>query len=202
MTFSAKEQDCLIELMNMAYGATASAVADTIDAFTTLHVPQLFLLEHKQLLGHFSKHLDHNTAHYVSSQQFHGELDGEVLFILGQESAANLVKHLDGSEAESDNEMADAVMELCNIITASTMKNLADSLHPNIDLQPPKQQKIFGKEIDTIEGLDKYQHLIVISTVMEFQEQQINGELMVLCQDDTLDWLRAAVNKVIDELGY
>lgn len=201
MSFTADEEDCLVELMNMAYGATASAVADTIDAFSTLHVPQLTVLGRDQLMGLFGNILDKGTIHFVSSQPFLGGLEGEVLFILSKESATNLVKHLDDAEPESDNDLADAAMELCNIITSSTMKNLAESLHTTVELLPPSEFTVPSEKIQDLECFDKYSHLILISTVMEFKDQNINGQLLILCQDSALIWLKAALNKVLNELG-
>lgn len=202
MAFTDNERDCLIELMNMAYGATSSAVSDTIDAFSTLHIPELMLLKRSQLFDHLNKTLNTDTVYIVSSQQFRGKLEGEVLFILGKDSAINLARHLDDVDVVSDKELADAVMELCNIVTSSTMKNLATNLNSTIDLMPPYEQTIARSEIHNIDGLDKYNNAILLSTVMEFKEQHINGNLMVLCKDDAFNWLKEALNKVINELGY
>ena len=201
MIFTADERDCLIELMNIAYGATSSAVSDTINAFSTLHIPELFLYERNQLLDYFDKTLSKDTVYIVSSQQFIGKLDGEVLFVLGKESAINLVRHLDDVDVVSDEELADAVMELCNIVTSSTMKNLTASLDSTIDLMPPNEQIITRNGIHNIAGLDTYNNAILISTVMDFKEQHINGNLMILCKDEAFTWLKGALNKVINGLA-
>ena len=200
LTFNTDEQDCLIELMNMAYGATASAVADTIDAFSTLHVPELKVMDPSELVVLFEDMLEPDATHFVTSQPFVGEIEGEVMFILNNVSANNLVKHLEGTEAQSDSELADAAMELCNIITASTLKNLAESLNTSIELLPPHEFTVVGNNVHNIEGIDKYRHLILISTVMEFNDQNIKGKLLVLAHDEGLNWLKDALNRVLDEL--
>ena len=45
-----------------------------------------------------------------------------------------------------------------------------------------------------------YKCIIIISTEIKFEEQHIKGELLILSKDDSVLYIKEALNKILDEL--
>lgn len=48
--------------------------------------------------------------------------------------------------------------------------------------------------------IDKYHQVIIISTILQFENQNIRGELLILTTDDTIEFIKKLLDKILDEL--
>ena len=189
------ERDVLQELMNVAYGSATAVVAEMLDAFATLSIPKIEILQTKQLLEQFCTLKD--ESYFFSTQAFAGEFSGESAFFIDNESAQNLAKHL---ESESPEDLNDAILELTNVLTSSLTTKLAQEMHTQIKFSLPSISTLTLNQIEKTETFQQYKQVIVIDTQLNFEGQKINGEIFILTKDGSIEWLKIQLNNILEAL--
>lgn len=194
------EQDCLQELMNVAYGAATAAISEILDAYATLSIPKIEIIDVHDLKSYLNKSFNTLTPHYVSTQLINGKISGENLFVINKDSAINLAKEFDLYEEDlRDEELNDVLLEITNILSSSTISTLASQMETIVSFSPPNV-----KLVDSINDLDnkfinKYKKVIIISTELNFTEQNIKGELLILTTDHSISYIKDILNKLLEE---
>lgn len=200
LTLNEDEKDCLQELMNISYGEATAAIAKVIHQYATLDIPKIRTASAEEFKEYFLDKFDNNTVHYVSNQQIDGTLCGENMFIIDEKSIINLAKEFGLEDDEiNENELKDILLEISNILTTTTISKLADLLGASIIFAPPS-----SKIIQSVDNLDnryetKYLHIIIISTMIKFQDQDIEGELLIMTKDDSFLYIKDALNKILEK---
>jgi chemotaxis protein CheC len=195
------QKDCLQELMNISYGSATAAIADIIGKFAKLSIPRITTLSSESFKDYIKNKIEQYHVCYMVSQLLDGKLSGENLFLIDDKSLKNLALEFGLSEIEIDeDELKDVVLEITNIISSTTSSKLAELINTDILFSPPHVEIV-----DSIQSLDdhykvEYNHIIIISTVIEFEEQNINSELVIMLKDDSIIHMRDALDKVMDEI--
>lgn len=189
------EQDVLQELMNVAYGNATAVVADMLDAFASLSIPNIKIVEIQTLLENFRSLK--NESYFFSTQAFNGEFNGESAFFIDETSAHNLATHL---ELESLEDLDDAILELTNILTSTLTTKLAHEMDTSVSYSLPNISKVPLEDIIDVETFQQYTQVIVIDTQLNFQDQKINAEIFILTKDDSIQWLKTKLNTILEQL--
>jgi len=195
LSLTEDEQDVLQELMNIAYGNATAVVADMLEAFATLSIPQIKIMKTADLISEFQEKKE--ISYFFSSQAFSGEFNGETAFFIDEESANNLSTHL---ELESPEDLDDAILELTNVLTSSLTTKLAQEMETQITFSPPSITKLALNQIQEVDTFKHYSQVIVIETQLDFQEQKINGEIYILTKDGSIQWLKKQLNAILEAL--
>jgi len=189
------EKDILQELMNVAYGSATAVVADMLDAFASLSIPNIDIMDVNQLLSNF--HSLKSSSYFFSTQAFNGEFNGESAFFIDEISAQNLATHL---ELENEEDLDDAILELTNVLTSTLTTKLAHEMDTAVSYSLPSISKVPLEDIADVETFQQYTQVIVIDTQLNFQDQKINGEIFILTKDDSIQWLKIKLNTILEEL--
>ena len=189
------EKDVLQELMNVAYGNATAVVAEMLEAFATLSIPNIKVIQTKELLNEFQNLK--NDSYFFSTQAFVGEFSGESAFFIDEQSAQNLSSHL---ELESPEDLDDAILELTNVLTSSLTTRLAQEMDTQVKFALPNISKIPLNEIQNSKTFQLYDQVIVIDTQLNFKDQKINGEIFILTKDGSIEWLKNRLNTILEAL--
>ncbi len=189
------EKDVLQELMNIAYGNATAVVAEMLDAFATLSIPNIAVIPVNELLEQF-KHLK-NQSYFFSTQAFSGEFSGESAFFIDALSAQNLAKHL---EMESNEDLDDAILELTNVLTSTLTTRLAQEMQTQVSFSLPSIEQVPLAQIADVDTFKSYTQVIVIDTQLIFQDQKINGEIFILTKGESIQWLKQKLNQILEQL--
>lgn len=195
---SEEEKDRLQELMNVSYGSAAAALSRVIDKFITLNVPFIKILNIKDFKDYMINKMG-DGVFYISKQSIFGDLNGETMFLMDKNSVYNLGSELEFDEEKDDeSELEDIVLEVSNIVSTTTISNLSNLMDSDIRFCPPSIEIV-----STIPNFKNYQneykHIIIISTDINFEEQNIKGELMILSNDDSINYIKEKINKMLEE---
>ena len=195
------ELDCLQELINISYGSATAAITEILNADSTLSIPKIKVIEAKNLKTYLNFEISSEFSYFISAQQFNGDISGENLFVVDKNSAKNIALQFGLEENEiNDNELSDIVLEITNILSSSTMSKFSEDLNIPISFSPPS--------IDLFESLlqfnndltSNYEKVIIISTNLNFKEQNIKGTLLILTTDKSIILIKEILNKILDEL--
>ncbi|AXH09965.1 chemotaxis protein CheC [Malaciobacter halophilus] len=195
------EKDCLQELMNIAYGSATAAITEILDAFATLSIPKIEVIKTTDLKKHLNKELNLESTHFVCMQQINGPIAGENLFVIDNNSARNIaIKFGLDNEEITNEELCDIILEITNILSSSTISKLAEDMEAKVSFSPPDV-----KILDNINKLDnqfieKYQNVIIISTKLKFEDLDIDGQLMILTTDKSIDYIKTVINRLLEEI--
>jgi len=200
IAFSEDHVDVLRELINIAIGAATASIADLLDAFGTMHIPQVRVAAADELKAHIEGTVEAGERNYVTKQLFTGDFGGENLFVISETSAINLGNHIYDVEIPSEADMLDAVVELTNILSATIVGKLTQELDTQVQFFVPTTQLVIGPHIIDDEDLGHYQQVIVISTVMEFEDKQIEGQIYILTKDESVVSLKALIDRKLEAL--
>jgi len=189
------EKDVLQELMNVAYGNATAVVADMLDAFASLSIPRIKIMQTNELLATFAELK--RESYFFSTQAFNGNFSGENAFFINQESANNLAKHL---ELENSEDLDDAILELTNVLTSSLTTKLSQEMNTEVSFSLPTLSKIIPQEISKTATFQHYSQVIVIDTDLNFEDQQIHGKIFILTKDESIQWLKTKLNSILELL--
>lgn len=189
------EKDALQELMNIAYGQAAAVIAEMLESFASLSIPNIQVMQVNQLLKTFDELK--NTSYFFATQAFSGEFNGESAFFINEESAQNLAKHL---QIQSKEDLDDAILELTNVLTSSLTTKLAQELETELAFSLPSIFKIPLGEVSDVETFQIYSKVIVIDTELNFKDQKINGEIFILTKDESIQWLKTKLDNILNQL--
>jgi chemotaxis protein CheC len=198
--FSGDHLDVLRELMNIAVGNATASIADLLQAFGTMHIPKIAISDIKGLKQYMHETIPNESSHYVTKQLFGGPLGGEFIFVITEEVAINLGNHLYDVEAPTDADIYDAVIELTNILSATMISRLTEELNIKVQFFLPSTEIIAGNDLIYLEETAEYSQIIIISTQMEFQNQNINGHIFILAKDAMIQSLKDLIDQKLEEL--
>ena len=200
ITLTEDEKDCLQELMNVAYGSATAAITEILDAFAKLSIPKIQIINSSELKTYLSNELNLEVEHLVSLQQINGTLCGENMFVIDKQSAKNIAYKFGLEEDEvNDEEIADVVLEITNILSSSTISKLAEDIDTNVSFSAPTIKTLTS--IDQLKNLfiSKYEKVIIISTQLKFEDLDINAELFIFTTDNSILYIKEKLNKILDE---
>ncbi len=195
------EKDCLQELMNISYGAATAAISSIIGKFATLSIPKIDTISSSELIKYLENKLLSKNKYYISNQLINGYLAGENIFIIDEVSSYNLAREFDLEEDEiNENEIKDIILEITNILSSATSGKLASLVDTSISFSAPHITKI-----ESIDEFDKrfegqYSQVIIISTELNFKEQNIQGELMILTKKESSIFLKKALHNALENM--
>ncbi|AXX94860.1 MULTISPECIES: chemotaxis protein CheX [Arcobacter] len=195
------EKDCLQELMNVAYGSATAAITEILDAFAKLSIPKIQIINASELKSYLSKELNLDEEHLVALQQINGTISGENMFVIDKKSAKNIAYKFGLDEDEiNDEEVADIVLEITNILSSSTISKLAEDIDTNVSFSAPSIKTLTS--INQLNNLfiSKYEKVIIISTQLNFEDLNIQAELFIFTTDNSILYIKEKLNKILDEL--
>lgn len=198
--FNEDQIDALKEFMNVSIGAATANLADLLDAFATMHIPKIDVCSSSELIPRIKSEIDFRSMYYVTKQLFTGKFGGECMFIMSEASAQNLGEHLYDIEMPSKDDVNDAVIELTNIITSTIVSRLTQELGTQVQFFVPSSQFVNANAIIDANDVNNYSKIIIISTIIEFQDQKIEGSIYILTKDAAIESLKKLIDQKIEEI--
>ena len=198
--FSGDHLDILTELMNIAVGNATASIADLLQAFGKMHIPKILVSDMQGLDEYIRSTMLEKRQNYVTKQLFGGMFSGEFLFVISEESAQNLGHHLYDVDEPTQGDILDAVIELTNILSATIISRLSEELDTKVQFFVPSTELIEGGKVIDENDLLNYHQIIIISTQMSFENQNINGHIFILTKDEMIENLKKLIDRKLEEL--
>ncbi len=198
--FSGDHLDILRELMNIAMGNATASIADLLQAFGKMHIPEIIVSDMEGLHAFIQKSIPEEQHSFVTKQLFGGMFSGEFLFVISEASAQNLGHHLYDIQTPSEGDIYDAVIELTNILSATIISRLTEELNTKVQFFVPSTEVIRGNALISPHDLLNYHRIIIISTLMEFENQHVSGHIFILTKDEMIGRLKELIDRKLEEL--
>lgn len=189
--------DVLKELGNIGSGNAATALATMIDKKIDMKVPQVKILEFKdvgEILG------DGETPVVGIYFKMTDDIEGNIMFVLDIDSAVNLTDMLFGRNCpknELDEMDMSALSEVGNILSASYINSLSALTGLNLKLSIPSICVDMAAAILSVPAVQFGhigEHVIFIETQFEENQRQITGDLFLVPEVGSFE-------KILNSLG-
>ena len=189
--------DVLKELGNIGSGNAATALALMLDKRVDMQVPQVKILEFKEVAGILGDDEIPVVGIYFEME---GDIEGNIMFILNLSSAKNLVDMLfrrcEGN-LELDDMDISALSEVGNILSASYINSLSTLTGLTLKISVPSICIDMAGAILSVPAV-QFGHIgdnvIFIETQFEEDDRKVTGDLFLIPKLESFE-------KILDSLG-
>jgi len=197
--FNEDEIEFLQEAMNIAYGRGTAAIADIIESFAKMSIPEITIIDTRSLKEYLENKNFEEQKVFLVTQTLNGDIIGENIFLMGEKSARKLADEFKLKKDVDETMLSGIISEIANILSTTVIGQLAEMLNSESFFEPPEV-----KVLESLNDLDEdsfieYKQIIAISTVLEFEEQKIYGRLMLLITEDSVTWMQKAINAILGD---
>ncbi|HON60131.1 MAG TPA: chemotaxis protein CheC [Smithella sp.] len=200
---TSEETDLLQEIMNIAFGRAAADLAEFIDIFVVLSVPQIKLLQIYDLPQHLHEEIQQIDKVSVVQQSFWGKFKGNAFLVFPAGSGRRIISLFDVEnkffQMEPSVEMEkDTFLEVGNILISACIGKIAELLGDVITYSPPRvviDQSLRGVVYDNMNDPDNL--AIVLRTVFEFNQKNVSGYMFIITKQESFAWLKAALHRFL-----
>ena len=95
-----EEHDILQEIMNIAFGKASAELAEFIDIYVTLSVPQINVIRGNNLHEHLKEDINRFGSIHLVEQSFWGKFKGKALLVFSSDAGKGLISILDSDEVD------------------------------------------------------------------------------------------------------
>lgn len=205
--FSSEEKDILQEIMNIGFGNATADLAEIIDIFVELSVPDIKVIDVGGLPDYIVTHIKTYDDTTVIDQKFFGDFTGSGLLILPMKAARQLMELIVDSDLEirpSSHQPMDTLekeflIEIGNILIGACVGKISELLDTFATYSQPQVVSESLEEYKTyINSLAPNQAAIVMKTVFKFEEKDLSGLLLITTNDESIAWLRKALHNFLE----
>ncbi|MBU4236601.1 MAG: chemotaxis protein CheC [Proteobacteria bacterium] len=203
---SREEQDILQELMNIAFGRASADLAEVIDTYVVLNVPEVRTLKVVDLPEFISTEISDHDIISIVEQSYLGRFKGVALLIFPSGAGRELLK-LFGDNVEDygeDVSMAalekESILEVSNILIGACVGKVVELLDDEVSFSPPRiiiedhPRNAIPCEIFEPDSL-----ATVMRTVFQFSDRNISGYLFLINSNESFQWLKKALNRFMEQ---
>jgi chemotaxis protein CheC len=203
--FSEDERDILQEIMNIAFGNATADLAEVVDIYVMLSIPNIQVIGIGELPSYLKKTIKDGGESSIVEQKFWGNFKGSGLLVFPSGSGQDLLAFLDDKDTIDYASTTAAtlekggLLEIGNILIGACVGKVSELLSTFVTYSPP--QVLHGRSSDynyLIEHFDPLQTAIVMKTIFTFKEKDISGFLLILTNHESIDWLRKALHEFMD----
>jgi len=201
-----EEIEILQEIMNIAFGKATADLAEYIDIFIKLSVPDVNIRRTDDISQYISDAIRNHGPISVVEQKFWGKFKGYALLIFPAGSGKELITILSGEEfdaygSNSIDELEKAtLMEVGNILIGACIGKIADILNDIMTYSPPIV--LLEKHAGAIvlhKLLDPNDNVIILRTIFNFEKREVSGLLLLLFSQESIYWLKRALNEFMEQ---
>ena len=203
---SEEEKDILQEIMNIAFGKAAADLAEVINIFVVLSVPDIRIIKAVDLPDYIQTEFSEFGNISIVEQNFWGEFKGNALLIFPADAGKELISLLgDGGELTFGSESSDileneTLMEVGNILIGACVGKVAELLKDVVTYSPPRVIIEDHPNVSMPKTLfDPSNSAILLKTVFCFNERNVNGFLFLITSHNSVVWLKKALADFMEQ---
>lgn len=182
--------DVLGEIGNIGSGNAVTALASMLSSRVDMNVPKVRILEFKDVAGVLGGEETLVAGIYLNLD---GEVNGNIMFILGLDSAINLTNMLlnrETSSEELDDMAISALSEVGNILASSYVNSLSALTGLNIAISVPSLAIDMAGAVLSVPAIQFgyiADQALFIETIFEEGDKSVVGNLFLLPDMDSFE---------------
>jgi len=204
---SDEEQDILQEVMNIAFGKASAELAEVIDIYVVLSIPEIKLLQTAEVPQYIEAEIEDFENISVIKQSYTGKFHGTALLFFPGGAGKKLFSLFEngitkdsGSEGFSVVLEKETLLEVGNILIGASVSKVAELLNDNVSYRPPRIviESDPGDIVDW-DLAEPEDPVILLKTVFRFDKRDISGLLFLIPSYKSFEWLKKALHAFIHQ---
>jgi chemotaxis protein CheC len=204
---SDEERDILQEVMNIAFGKASAELAEVIDIYVVLSIPDIKLLKTAEVPQYIEAEIKDLENLSVIKQSYTGKFHGTALLLFPGGAGKKLFSLFEnGSTTDSGSEdfsvvlEKETLLEVGNILIGASVSKVAELLNDNVSYRPPRIV-IESKPGDIVDWdlAEPDGPVILLQTVFSFDKRDISGLLFLIPSYKSFEWLKKALHAFIQQ---
>ncbi|MGC9520123.1 MAG: chemotaxis protein CheC [Desulfuromonadaceae bacterium] len=203
--FSSDEKEILQEVMNIAFGQATAELAEVIDIFVILSVPNIRVVKGRDLPDYFIGELNGSSVVNLIEQNFLGKFSGQALLIFPSGAEKELIKLFNQENPEEiynvdmDTLEQETLIEVGNILIGACIGKITELLSDFVTYDPPRLLvQDLAKSTPAQFPVDEDSFAISIRTVFRFEQQNVEGYLFLITKQRSIQWLKKALQTFLE----
>ncbi|TRY32953.1 response regulator [Aliiglaciecola sp. M165] len=190
--------DAYREMANVAMGQAGEKLAQMLNQFIDLPIPNVNLIETTELHMAIAE-ISHNESVSAISQGFiSAGISGEALLIFNDSNFANMVKLLNYKQTKLSAQLElEALMDVTNIMVSACLTALSDQLNVKFTHNHPI---VLGQHcgLDELlnDNLSRWNRVLAIEIGYAIKSESIAFDLLLLFPDKSIDLMFEKLTKV------
>lgn len=181
--------DAYREMANVAMGQAGEKLAQMLDEFIDLPIPNVNLIETPELHMAIAEIRRNDRVSAISQGFISAGINGEALVIFNDASFASMVKLLKYKHtALSEQLEIEALMDVSNILVGACLNALSEQLHVNFTHNHPI---ILGRHCDLDEllsnNVSRWNKVMAVEIGYSIKSRGVSFDLLLLFPDDSMD---------------
>ncbi len=205
--FPEDEAAILQEVMNIAFGKASADLADVIDIRVILSVPDIRLMRASELPAQIVDEVKIYDLISIVEQNYWGKFKGTALLIFPTQASKGLVSMFESEQEffpDAENVMfeKETLLEIGNILIGACVGKIAELLKDIVSYSPPRAfTKNLSNETFQEKWTDSEKVAVFMRTIFSFEENDVSGFLFLILSQDSLKWLKTALNNFMEKYG-
>ncbi len=204
---SNEELDILQEVMNIAFGKASADLAEVIDIYVVLSIPDIKLMKTAEVPGYIEAEIDDIENISIIKQSYTGKFHGTALLLFPGGAGKKLFSLFDNNgadvpEGEGLDVMGEreSLLEVGNLLIRTSVSKVAELLDDVVSYRPSriivesKAGDIVDWDLAEPEG-----PAILMRTVFSFDKRDISGLLFLIPSYKSFDWLKKALHAFLQQ---
>jgi chemotaxis protein CheC len=204
---SDEERDILQEVMNIAFGKASAELAEVIDIYVVLSIPNIKMLKTAEVPRYIEEEIKDLKEISVIKQSYTGKFHGTALLLFPGGAGKKLFSLFEngsttgsGSEGFSVVLEKETLLEVGNILIGASVSKVAELLDDVVSYRPPRivvesmPSDIVDWDLAEPEG-----PAILMRTVFSFDKRDINGLLFLIPSYKSFNWLKKALHAFLEQ---
>ncbi len=181
--------DAYREMANVAMGQAGEKLAQLLDVFIELPIPNVNIIESTELHMAIAEIHKNDSISAVSQGFISAGINGEALLLFNDANFDNMVKLLKyGNKANSEQIELEALMDISNILIGACLHALSEQLHVRFGQNHPMiLGRHCGLESLLESNVSRWNKVVAIEIAYSIENQDIHFDLMLLFPDKAME---------------
>ncbi|MBC8553067.1 MAG: chemotaxis protein CheC [Nitrospira sp.] len=203
---SSDEVDTLQEIMNIAFGQSASDLSEVIDTHVVLSIPFIEFVKVTELHTYIQQHVKEYSKISIVEQKYWGKFKGDALLIFASGAGRELILLLKNDEQGSleagsaEILESETLLEVGNILIGACVGKLAELLNDIVTYTPPMVLvEEDARNAVPANKFDPDQTAIILKTDFNFEQGGATGFLFLVTKNESVVWLKKALQLFLEQ---
>lgn len=200
LLLNTEQRDCLQEITNIAMGQAGAHLAQLLDVFVVLSIPNVSVLNPTDIAMTLqSLNTRDEVIHGVCQGFIGGGIAGEAMLIFYNTDFADLAHLLKYEEHLDDHTNHELLMDTANILNGACLKGIAEQLDTHFSFGPPM---LLGRHCSITELLHnnnvRWKQALVVEIHYAIENHRVHCDLLLVIDENSLDGLIQKLDYLID----
>ena len=197
--FSKDDEEVLIEIMNMGFGAACAELADALNTFITISVPKVSMGSGRVITEFANENILANKELSIVEQGFWGNWNGASYLAIPSEMVAEVLNILGFDEQEKkiedllDEERTMIFAQMSSLLINTCVGKISEILKEKNNFSAPHilLDKVSGFSDEVFSADDQ---VVIAEARFSLNNNSIGGSLYITYNQDSFDWLRESID--------